>query len=87
MPCSWAMATSSACSAAPSGPASVKPADSTMAAFTPRAAQSRSAAGVAAPGTARIAKSGAVGVCVTLAYAGSPWMVPPLGLMGYTAPR
>lgn len=64
---SRAMATSSSCSAAPCGPASTNPEDSTMAAFTPRAAQSRSAAGVAPAGTARIASSGAVGVSRTLA--------------------
>jgi hypothetical protein len=65
MPCSRAIATSSACSAAPAGPASVKPADSTMAALVPRAAQSRNAAGVALAGTARIASSGAAGVSRT----------------------
>ncbi|MNS89253.1 hypothetical protein D3C72_1232590 [compost metagenome] len=65
MPCSRAMATSSACSAVPAGPASVNPADSTMAALVPRAAQSRKAAGVALAGTARITSSGAVGVSRT----------------------
>ncbi len=77
-----AMSTSSACMATPSAPSSANPDDSTMAAFTPRAAQSRRAAAVAAAGTARIASSGAVGVSRTEAYAVSPCTVPPFGLTG-----
>ena len=66
MPASRAIRASSACSRAPSSPASAKPEDNTTTAFTPRAAQSRSASGAAAAGTARIAISGATGASRTV---------------------
>ncbi len=65
MPWLRATRTNSACRAMPSGPASAKPEVSTITPRTPRLAQSRTACSVASTGTARMARSGAVGVSST----------------------
>ncbi|CAB4735071.1 unannotated protein [freshwater metagenome] len=86
MPDARAIATSSSCAAWPSGPVSANPDDMTMHAFTPAAAQSRTAAATEPAGTMMRARSIGSVTSPMLAKAGRPRIVPPFGLTGAMKP-
>ena len=73
-------------SSAPCGPISLKPAEMTMAPFTPAAAQSRMTPGIAGAGVMITARSTSAGTALTLGYALIPSTLGRLRFTGKTVP-
>ncbi len=86
MPAAWAARTSARCAAAPSTPASAKPAEMTTRPCTPAAAASATTSGVDSGGTATTARSTGRPASAADGYAGSPATRVAVGCTGTTAP-
>ena len=87
MPPAAARSRTVASRAAPSIPASLKPAEMMIAARTPARAQSSMTPGTKRAGTATTARSMASPMSLTRAWTGRPASRRPTGFTGYTAPR
>ena len=86
MPAARARAVMASCVRRPASPVSENPAEITMAADTPSAAQRSTACTACSPATATMARSGGAGKASRSGHARSPCTSARCGLMGYKVP-